>query len=71
MTNPFIYLRDNFGKRPEPKPPIIPGPWRIPFFIAVSVASLVALILLVNYVIIPGIRIQQQFAPAPVVAPAK
>jgi hypothetical protein len=71
MTNPFTYFRDNFGKVPEPRPPIIPGPWRIPFFIAVSIASLVALVLLVMYVILPGIQVQQQAAPAPVVAPSK
>ena len=69
MTNPFKYVRDNFGKVPEPRPPIVPGPWRIPFFIAVALASLIALVALVTWVIIPGIQSQQQ--PAPAVAPAK
>jgi len=71
MANPFIWLRDNFGKAPEPKPPMIPGPWRIPFFIALSVAALIALIVLTTYVIIPGIQAQQQSAPVPVEAPTK
>ena len=71
MINPFRYIRDNWGKEPEPRPPIVPGPWRIPFFIGVSVLSVIALALLVTYVIIPGIRAQQQLAPAPMTAPAK
>lgn len=68
MRNPVTHFLDNFGKVPEPRPPLIPGPWRIPFFIALSVVSLVALLLVVNYVVVPAIQVQQ--AVAPVTAPA-
>ena len=70
MTNPFKWLIENFGKAPEPRPPIIPAPWRIPFFAAVSLLSLVALLLLVFYVVIPGIEAQQSAVQSPVTAPA-
>jgi len=70
MTNPFTWFIENFGKAPEPKPPIIPGPWRIPFFIALSLISLAALVLLVIYVVIPGIEAQQPAAQPPVSAPS-
>lgn len=50
---------DNFGKVPEEKPPIIPKPYRIPFFIALSVIALIALILWIQLVVVPGIRAHQ------------
>jgi hypothetical protein len=71
VTNPIRYFLENFGKEPEPRPPIIPGPWRIPFFVALIVASLIALGLLVQYVVIPGIQAQHTSAPAPISAPVK
>ena len=70
MTNPFKWLIENWGKEPEPRPPIIPGPWRIPFYIGLSVVSLAVLALLVYYVIMPGMRAEQPSRPAPASAPA-
>lgn len=71
MTNPIKWFFENFGKEPEPRPPIIPKQWRIPFFVALSLASLAALAALVHYVVIPGIEAQQALAPSPVSTPAK
>ena len=71
MTNPIKYFLDNFGKVPDAKPPLIPAPWRTPFFVALSVASLIALILVVNYVVVPAIRTQQAVAPMTAPAPVK
>lgn len=71
MTNPVKYFIENFGKEPEPSPPLIPERWRVPFFVAVSIASLLALALLVSYVVIPGIQAAQTASPAPVSAPAQ
>ncbi|NTU70895.1 MAG: hypothetical protein HGB10_03625 [Coriobacteriia bacterium] len=59
MTNPVRYLIENFGKRPEPRPPIIPKPWRMPFFVGLSLLSLLALLLVINYVVGPAVRAQQ------------
>ncbi len=50
---------DNFGKVPEEKPPLIPQPYRIPFFLTLALVSLAVLVLLVWLVIVPGIRSQQ------------
>lgn len=63
---------ENFGKVPEEKPPLIPAPYRIPFFITLTVVSLVALVALVWFVVMPGIQAQQS-APrgVPASAPAK
>ena len=67
VANPIKYFLENFGKRPAEKPPIIPGPWRIPFFVALSLVSLVVLAALVYYVVAPAIHAQQvrSIAPAP------
>jgi hypothetical protein len=70
MTNPVKWFLENFGKEPEPRPPIIPVAWRIPFFVALSLASLAALIVLVYFVVMPAIQAQPP-APAPVSTPAK
>jgi hypothetical protein len=43
----------------EPRPPIIPEPWRIPFYFGISLLSLAALVALVWFVVIPGITAQQ------------
>ena len=60
---------DNFGKMPEEKPPIIPQPWRIPFFVVLSIGALVLLVLLVWLVVLPGIRAQQARLPRGPVSP--
>ncbi len=65
VANPIRYFLENFGKQPEPRPPIIPGPWRIPFFVAVSVISLVVLFALVRWVVLPAIHEQQTRTVAP------
>jgi len=49
---------ENFGKVPEEKPPLIPQPYRVPFFWWLALVSLVLLALLAWLVIIPGIRAQ-------------
>lgn len=50
---------DNFGKMPPEKPPIIPKPYRIPFFLGLSLLALIGLVLVVWLVVIPGIQAQQ------------
>jgi len=55
---------DNFGKIPPEKPPLVPQPIRIPFFIAMSIAALVLLVLLLWLVVFPAIRAQQSATPA-------
>lgn len=64
MADPIRWFVENFGREPEPRPPMIPGPWRIPFFIALSVLSLAVLGLLIYYVVIPGVH-AVQMPPAP------
>lgn len=54
----------NFGTVPEQRPPIIPKPFRIPFFIALSVLALVALLLVIWLLVLPGIRAQQSSGAA-------
>ena len=46
----------------EPGRELIPTRWRIPFFIALAVVSLIALGLLVTFVVVPGINAQQSGA---------
>ena len=55
---------DNFGKMPPEKPPLVPQPIRVPFFIALSVAAFILLVLLLWLVVFPAIRAQQGAAPA-------
>jgi hypothetical protein len=71
VTNPFKYFIENFGKEPEPGPPLIPEPWRIPFFVAVCITSLLALALVVYFVVIPGMQAEQAAPPASVSVPAQ
>jgi hypothetical protein len=61
---------DNLSSVPEEKPPVIPGPWRVPFFLGMSAVALVILALLLALVVGPAIRQQQSVRPS-VVAPAK
>ncbi len=71
MTNPFKWFIENFGKAPEPRPPLIPAPWRIPFFAAVSVVSLVGAARCSSSTwSFRASRRSSPPAPSPVVAPA-
>jgi len=57
---PFIErFFENFDKVPDESPPIIPKPYRIPFFVTLSVLALIALVLVVWLVVVPGIASQQ------------
>ncbi len=49
----------NMSKPPEPGPELIPTRWRIPFFVGIAIVSLVVLLLLVRFVVAPGIAAQQ------------
>lgn len=54
----------NFEEVPPERPPIIPKPYRIPFFVALSVLALIALILVVRLVVVPGIAAQHGGTPS-------
>jgi len=54
---------DTFGVPRPLRPQIIPTRWRIPFYIGLSLLSFVVLLLLVIYVLIPGIKANQAGAP--------
>ena len=54
---------DNIAQPPKPGPDLIPQRWRVPFFLALIVVSLLALGLVVRFVVIPGIHAQQFRAP--------
>ena len=58
------HFLDTFGEPRPPRPPLIPKRYRALFYFAVSVVSLVVLIALVWFVLIPGIRSQQAAGPA-------
>lgn len=62
------HFLDTFGEPRPPRPPIIPAPYRIPFYIALSVVSLLALIALIWFVVIPGVRSNSD-SPAPASVP--
>jgi hypothetical protein len=49
----------NMSKPPEPGPELIPTRWRIPFFIGLAIVSLGTLLLLVWFVVVPGIAAQR------------
>lgn len=49
---------DTFGEPRPPRPPMIPERYRVPFYLTLSLVSFVALVLLVWFVLIPGIRSQ-------------
>ena len=53
------HFLDTFGEPRPPRPPILPKRWRIPFYFALSAGSLLILIILVWFVLIPGIQSQQ------------
>lgn len=52
----------NFSRPMEPGRELIPPRYRIPFFIALAVVSLIVLVLLVRFVVVPGINAQQRGA---------
>ena len=52
----------NFSRPMEPGRELIPAAVRIPFFIALAVVSLIVLVLLVRFVVVPGINAQQSGA---------
>jgi hypothetical protein len=62
----------NMSRPPEPGPELIPTRWRTPFFIALALVSLVVLLLLVRFVVVPGIAAQQsETQSTPKSAPSK
>jgi hypothetical protein len=64
------HFLDTFGEPRPPRPQIIPGPYRIPFYLALSLVSLIALIVLVWFVVIPGVRSYSNPAATPAVPSA-
>jgi len=52
------HFLDTFGEPRPPRPPLIPERYRVPFYLTLSLVSFVALIVLVWFVLIPGIRAQ-------------
>jgi len=57
------HFLDTFGEPRPPRPPIVPKRYRVLFYFALSVVSLVVLVALVWFVLIPGIRSQQTGGP--------
>lgn len=70
MLKGLQHWLDTFGVPRPPRPQIIPARWRIPFYIGLSVLSLLMLLLLVYYVVIPGIKVQQSGSLTPAVISA-
>ena len=62
MAGGLRHFLDTFGVPRPPRPRIIPARWRVPFYIGLSVVSLLALLILIFYVVIPGIRASQPSA---------
>jgi hypothetical protein len=62
----FRRFFDNMANPPEPGPERIPERWRIPFFAGLALVSLIAIVLLMRFVVIPGIEAQQAAVPAPI-----
>lgn len=58
------HFLDTFGEPRPPRTPIIPKEYRVVYYFTLSVVSLVVLIALVWFVLIPGIRSQQADGPA-------
>lgn len=54
------HFLDTFGEPRPPRPPLIPERYRVPFYLTLSLVSFVALIVLVWFVLIPGIRAQSE-----------
>jgi len=64
------HFLDTFGVPRPPRPQIIPGPYRIPFYLTLSLVSLIALIALVWFVVIPGVRSYSESTTTPTVPAA-
>jgi len=52
------HFLDTFGEPRPPRPPLIPERYRVAFYLTLSLVSLLALVVLVWFVLIPGIRSQ-------------
>jgi len=52
------HFLDTFGQPRPPRPQLIPERYRIPFYLTLSLVSFIALIALVWFILIPGIRAQ-------------
>ena len=61
---------DTFGEPRPPRPPLIPERYRVTFYLTLSLVSFIALIVLVWFVLIPGIRAQSAPRTEPAPAPA-
>jgi hypothetical protein len=61
----FRRFFDNMSNPPEPGPERIPQRWRIPFFAGLALVSIIALVVLMRFVVVPGIAAQQPVVPAP------
>ena len=55
---------DRLGEPAPEKPPIIPQRWRMPFFVGISLTSLLVLALFLRFVVIPAVRSQQRATAA-------
>lgn len=64
------HFLDTFGEPRPPRPPLIPEPYRVAFYLSLSLVSFVALVVLVWFVLIPGIRAQSTSSTQPVSGPA-
>ena len=73
MAGGLRHFLDTFGVPRPPRPRIIPERWRVPFYIGLSVVSLIALLILIFFVVIPGVRASQTNATSSgvITAPSK
>jgi hypothetical protein len=65
-----LWFIGDFGRVPEDELPT-PRPRRTGFFVGMVVIALLLLILVVAFIVIPGIRAQTTRTPAPVAVPSK
>ena len=69
MSGRIRWFFENFGKPPETVgSPLIPPKWRMPVFFGMIVVGIVLLLLLVRFVVIPGMAAQRALS-APSGAP--
>lgn len=61
----FLQRFFELDRVPDERPPVIPKPYRIPFFVGLSIVALLALVLVVQLVVLPGIRAQQSGSATP------
>jgi len=62
------HFLDTFGEPRPPRPPLIPQRYRVTFYLMLSLVSFIALVVLVWFVLIPGIRAQSASQSVPVPA---